>query len=167
VAIELKDTNIKAHLMCGQVLLAIAKQNLDYELADQGLRRITRAATLCPSQKMQVYEKDLNLYLLRGKKLKWFIELANFRERKEKLMKKIAECETRNMTTPDSVKQENMQKLLKYTEEEEQALPDYFACRLSGQLLIDPVILPSGHSFERSRLQEHISQKGLVDPVTG
>ena len=145
----------------------MAKQSRSLDLADLGLKRVTRASTLCPSQKLQMYEKDLNLYLLRGKKLKWFIQQARMREERERLIERIRELEKSNYRVPDSTKSDNLNKLLKFTEEEKQEIPDYFTCSLTHELLIDPVLLPSGLSYERRTLLSHIASAGHTDPVTG
>lgn len=44
--------------------------------------------------------------------------------------------------------------------------PDEFTCRLTFDVFRDPVVCPSGQSFERSALQEHLHKVGKFDPVT-
>lgn len=166
LALELKDTNIKAHLLCGQVLLCLAKEALSLDLADQGLKRMTRALTLCPSQKLQSYQKELDLYLLRGRKLKWFIQQVNRQTERSRLLERIQIAEESNQLTSESVKSANFQQLQKYLEDPKTELPDYFVCPLSHQLFLDPVLLPSGQSYERSALNAYFQTNGCVDPAS-
>lgn len=35
-------------------------------------------------------------------------------------------------------------------------IPDYLICRITLELMEDPVITDSGHVYERSAIQEHI-----------
>lgn len=165
-ALELKDTNVKAHLLCGQVLLCLAKEALSLDLADQGLKRMTRALTLCPSQKLQSYQKELDLYLLRGRKLKWFIQQVNRQTERERLLERVRIAEEGNKGTAESVKTANFLQLQKYLEDPKTELPDYFVCPLSHQLFLDPVLLPSGQSYDRSALLAYFQTNGCFDPAS-
>ena len=44
--------------------------------------------------------------------------------------------------------------------------PDCFCCVLTFEVFRDPVVAPSGNSYERSALEEHLKRVGLFDPVT-
>lgn len=166
MALELKDTNVKAHLLCGQVLLCMAKEELSIDMADQGLKRMTRALTLCPSQKLHSYQKELDLYLLRGKKLKWFIQQFKRKAERSSLLERIQLTESRNKRTPEPVKTANFLKLQQYLADPKQELPDYFTCPLTKQLFIDPVLLPSGQSYDRTALLAYFQTNGYADPNT-
>ena len=166
MALELKDTNVKAHLLCGQVLLCMAKEELSVDLADQGLKRMTRALTLCPSQKLQNYQKELDLYLLRGKKLKWFIQQVKRKAERDNLLERIKLAESRNKSTPETIKTANFLKLQQYLADPKQELPDYFTCPLTHQLFIDPVLLPSGQSYDRVALTAFFQTNGYLDPAS-
>ena len=45
-------------------------------------------------------------------------------------------------------------------------LPDAFCCTISFELMTNPVITPSGRSYERSTIEEHLRTVGTFDPVT-
>ena len=44
--------------------------------------------------------------------------------------------------------------------------PDCFCCVLTFEVFRDPVVAPSGNSYERSALEEHLKKVGPFDPVT-
>ena len=44
--------------------------------------------------------------------------------------------------------------------------PDCFCCVLTFEVFRDPVVAPSGNSYERSALEEHLRKVGPFDPVT-
>ncbi|KAL5219996.1 hypothetical protein ABZP36_024709 [Zizania latifolia] len=48
----------------------------------------------------------------------------------------------------------------------EQAWPDDFRCPISLEVMTDPVILPSGHTFERRSIQRWLDGGHLTCPVT-
>ncbi|KAJ1983844.1 hypothetical protein H4R34_001035, partial [Dimargaris verticillata] len=45
-------------------------------------------------------------------------------------------------------------------------VPEYFIDQLSFEIMYDPVITPSGISYERSQLIEHLQKIGNFDPLT-
>ena len=44
--------------------------------------------------------------------------------------------------------------------------PDCFCCKLTLEVFRDPVVCPSGHSYERSAVTTHLRVVGKFDPVT-
>ena len=127
---------------------------------------MTRALTLCPSQKLQVYQKDLDLYLLRGRKLKWMIQQEKRKEEVHSVLETVRRVEAGNHRTSEDVKKANYEKLQKYLNSTPQCLPAYFTCPLTHQLFIDPVLLPSGQSYERAALASFFQSHGYVEPLT-
>lgn len=69
-AIELDDSNIKAHLLCGQVMAEMGKSMSDTQHIQTSITRSTKgiylfkpfplALTLCAGQKKQYYESLLS-----------------------------------------------------------------------------------------------------------
>ncbi|CAI5460529.1 unnamed protein product, partial [Closterium sp. Yama58-4] len=45
-------------------------------------------------------------------------------------------------------------------------LPEHLSCRIMLDILRDPVITPSGVTYERSAIEEHLKAGNLFDPVT-
>ncbi|KAL1862029.1 hypothetical protein Plec18167_001190 [Paecilomyces lecythidis] len=48
---------------------------------------------------------------------------------------------------------------------QERVVPDYLIDGISFEIMHDPVITPSGHSFDRIGIEKHVEQSG-VDPIT-
>jgi STIP1 family protein 1 len=45
-------------------------------------------------------------------------------------------------------------------------VPDYLCCQITFEIFRDPVITPSGVTYERGILLEHLRKVGNFDPVT-
>ncbi|CAM0870833.1 unnamed protein product [Alopecurus aequalis] len=45
-------------------------------------------------------------------------------------------------------------------------VPDYLSCQISFEIFSDPVITPSGVTYERGTLLDHLRKVGCFDPVT-
>jgi STIP1 family protein 1 len=45
-------------------------------------------------------------------------------------------------------------------------VPDYLCCQITFEIFRDPVITPSGVTYERAVLLEHLDKVGNFDPVT-
>jgi len=46
-------------------------------------------------------------------------------------------------------------------------VPDYLCCKITLDILKDPVITPSGITYEREAILEHLKKVGRVEPITG
>ena len=46
-------------------------------------------------------------------------------------------------------------------------LPDHLKSPISHELMEDPVIIDSGHTYEREMIKKHFSLHGATDPITG
>ena len=65
----MNEQNIKAQMLCGQALLQLGKEENTLAMVENGIKRLTRAYSLCSSQNKRAFEKDILMYLSRGKKL--------------------------------------------------------------------------------------------------
>ena len=45
-------------------------------------------------------------------------------------------------------------------------IPDYLMCRISDDLMEEPVMLSSGFTYEKTMIQQHFSTNGNFDPMT-
>lgn len=45
-------------------------------------------------------------------------------------------------------------------------VPDYFCCKITMEVMLDPVTTPDGITYEKSALLEHLRKVGRFDPVT-
>lgn len=78
-AIELDEKNIKAHLISGQLLAEVGKNDENTRRIESAVTRMTKALTLCAGQKKPEYEEELNIYIYRAKKLLWYKQFEMIR----------------------------------------------------------------------------------------
>ena len=45
-------------------------------------------------------------------------------------------------------------------------IPDYLLCRITDELMEEPVTLSSGFTYEKSEIIRHFSMNGNFDPIT-
>ena len=45
-------------------------------------------------------------------------------------------------------------------------VPDFFCCKITMEVMLDPVITPDGVTYERAALTEHLHKVGAFDPLT-
>ena len=45
-------------------------------------------------------------------------------------------------------------------------IPQEFICPLTGKVMIDPVVIEGGKTFEKAAIQNHFGKVGAVDPTT-
>ena len=45
-------------------------------------------------------------------------------------------------------------------------VPDRYCCQISMEVMLDPLTTPSGITYERASLREHLQKVGAFDPVT-
>lgn len=45
-------------------------------------------------------------------------------------------------------------------------VPDYLLCRITDELMDEPVILESGFTYEKSEILRHFNRNGNFDPIT-
>ena len=45
-------------------------------------------------------------------------------------------------------------------------IPEYLICRITFELMEDPVVTDSGQCYERSAIEEHMDKNGRTDPFT-
>lgn len=50
--------------------------------------------------------------------------------------------------------------------ERRSSVPEHLCCKISFEVMSDPVITPSGVTFDRASLQEHFAAVGHFDPMS-
>lgn len=45
-------------------------------------------------------------------------------------------------------------------------VPDYLVCRITDELMEEPVILESGFTYEKEHIIKHFQYNGNTDPMT-
>mmetsp|Transcript_6733 Transcript_6733/g.6623 ORF Transcript_6733/g.6623 Transcript_6733/m.6623 type:complete len:119 (+) Transcript_6733:453-809(+) len=72
---------------------------------------------------------------------------------------------TRNSQSEKTTKLEQLRKIL-FPVEQPKCIPDFMICPLSKNLMLDPVIVPPGNSYERDALMAHVTSNGCYDPIS-
>lgn len=45
-------------------------------------------------------------------------------------------------------------------------MPDYLLCRITDELMDEPVLLESGFTYEKAEILKHFKMNGNFDPMT-
>ena len=155
-------------MLCGQSLLELGKLDSTLEKIENGLKRLTRAYSLCSSQNKRNFEKDILIYIARGKKLLWYKKKEVELKEKQELFQYIQKSEENNKKVPEIQKKNNLEELrmILFESEKEQSIPEFMTDFVSKKIMLDPVILPSGNSYDKESLQKYFTLNGNFDPVT-
>ncbi|KAL5481325.1 hypothetical protein EMCRGX_G021461 [Ephydatia muelleri] len=179
-AIQLDPTSIKAHFFMGQALAEIG--NYDEALVVQH-----KAFDLAQEQKIN-FGDDITHVIRQTKQKRWKIkEDERLKERNEFhqfLLQLLTDHKDRQLSSPDSdVHNEEREKpiILEHEERVKQLdalfeavdekrkrreVPDYLCGQISYELMTDPVITPSGITYDRKDIEQHLKRVGHFDPVT-
>lgn len=178
-AVELDPNLVKAHFFLGQALL-------EQENYDEALASLKRAYDLAKEQKLNFGDDIASTVRLAKKKrfsvaeerrISQEIELQSYLnsliidEKKrqvkaagkdpdeEELDKIELECDRRLSEVNGLFKEVDKRR-------KKREVPDYLCGRISFELMKDPVITPSGITYDRKHIEEHLQRVGHFDPVT-
>jgi STIP1 family protein 1 len=168
-AIELDETNIKAHLICGQMLAEMQKYEPGIDKLTLALNRMTKALTLCSGQGKREFEKDVYRNMLKVRKLMWYKKYEESKAVKIEMLKTLrANLDNQPDLTPEAKEKQYLQYVAAMGDPNatvDFTIPDYLVCKITFDLMEEPVTTTAGHSYEKEVLIEHIEKNGLVDPV--
>jgi len=177
-----KDPNlVKGHFYLGKALL-------ERESLDEAIKHLHRANDLAKEQKLN-FGDDIAVQLRIARKKRWNIqeekriqqeielqtyltrlvvedrdrkidELRNTGEDVDVLVEKVEVETDRHM--------DELHSLFAKVDERRQKrdVPDYMCGKISFEILKDPVITPSGITYDRKDIEEHLTRVGHFDPVT-
>ncbi|XP_071716727.1 E3 ubiquitin-protein ligase CHIP-like [Rutidosis leptorrhynchoides] len=175
-AIQLDHHSVKGHFMLGLALLQREKYA-------EGIKDLERSLDLARGENPYSYMvEEIWQELSKAKYQEWerdstkrSWELQNLKEcceiaLKEKHLCAITQYEgfTDEVTgsTSEQLKALNsvFSKAAEYDTPTE--VPDYLCCKITLDIFRDPVIAPSGLTYERATILEHLNKVGNFDPVT-
>ncbi|CAH0564183.1 unnamed protein product [Brassicogethes aeneus] len=183
-ALDMDPNLVKGHFFLGQALL-------ETENYDESIKHLQRAADLAKEQKMN-FGDDIASQLRTAKKKRFAIqeekritqeiELQSYLNRlinedKEAQINKIKkyvgelECTVEKIAEIEE-KHENylteLNSLFAKIDERrrKREVPDYLCGKISFEILQEPVITPSGITYDKKDLEEHLQRVGHFDPVT-
>ncbi|XP_021920703.1 E3 ubiquitin-protein ligase CHIP [Zootermopsis nevadensis] len=184
-ALDMDPNLVKGHFFLGQALL-------EMDNYDEAIKYLQRANDLAREQKLN-FGDDIASQLRAARKKRWNvqeekriaqeIELQSYLNR---LLREDAERQVEKLRYENSANEDQIQD--KITEVEQQSenitselnsifakvddrrrkrdVPDYLCGKISFEILCEPVITPSGITYERKDIEEHLQRVGHFDPVT-
>ncbi|XP_019178462.1 PREDICTED: E3 ubiquitin-protein ligase CHIP-like isoform X1 [Ipomoea nil] len=176
-AIQLDCNTVKAHYMLGLALLR-------KQAYSEGVRELEKALDLGRGANPKSYMvEEIWQELAKAKYLEWEHESA---KRSSELYKLKESCETAlkekhllNISQMEGFLDEKEDFYSKQLEALNEVfrkaaaddtpidVPDYLCCKITLDIFRDPVITPSGVTYERAVILEHLEKVGKFDPVTG
>ncbi|XP_075150207.1 E3 ubiquitin-protein ligase CHIP-like [Haematobia irritans] len=184
-ALDLEPNMLKAHFFAGQSLM-------EMELYEEAITHLQRAYDLSKELK-QNFGDDITSQLRLARKKRWRaleekqisreIELQTYLNRliKKDMEKRLAQLQLDDSNNEAQLKdkqQEIEQQCDDHVKElnnlfakvderrREREVPDYLCGKIRFEILTDPVITPSGITYERKDIEEHLQRVGHFDPVT-
>ncbi|XP_030472744.1 E3 ubiquitin-protein ligase CHIP [Syzygium oleosum] len=175
-ALRLDHDSVKAHYMLGLALL----QKQEYT---EGVKELERALDLGRGAHPRSYMvEEIWQELSKAKYLQWE-QKSTKRSWELQSLKEACEIALKEKFARDASKTEGfLDELAKSHLEQVNAVgrvfqkaaeadmpaevPDYLCCKITLDLYRDPVITPSGITYERAVLLEHLNKVGKFDPTT-
>lgn len=181
-ALDMEPSTVKGHFFLGQALLEL-------EFYDEAIKHYQRAQDLSKEQKMN-FGDDITSQLRAARKKRFSIledkRIAQEIEMQSYLNRLISEDRDRQIQQielSDSVDKEDkmreidercerymleLNNLLSKVDERrrKREVPDYLCGKISFEILQEPVITPSGITYDKKDLEEHLQRVGHFDPVT-
>ncbi|KAG7265583.1 hypothetical protein CRUP_020154, partial [Coryphaenoides rupestris] len=150
-ALELDGQSVKAHFFLGQCHLELenydeAIGNLQRDDIPSALRMAKKKRWNSIEEKRINQENELHAYLTK-------LILAD----KERELEDCREKQDDNQNGSD---------IMKIKSHHKREIPDYLCGKISFELMREPCITPSGITYDRKDIEEHLQRVGHFDPVT-
>lgn len=164
-AISLSSISVKGHYLLGQALMHLTRY-------DDALKSLQTAQKLAIDQRRN-FGEEIAQSIRTTKKKRWE-DLETKRKQQEieledyliNLVKsKDSESE---QTNEQQSRIRQIRELFVQVDERRQhrEVPDYLCDKISFELLTEPVITPSGITYNKKDIEEHLQKVGHFDPVT-
>lgn len=179
-ALELDSSSVKGHFFLGQAL-----QEMEYY--DEAVKYLQRASDLAREQKLN-FGDDISCQLRMARKRRWqLLEEKRLQQEIElqtylnelilaDKQKRVQELKVAGARPGDIERVESA--LDKYISDlnsifakvderrRKRDVPDYLCGKISFEIMREPVITPSGITYDRRDIEEHLQRVGHFDPVT-
>uniref|UniRef100_A0A0D3CM24 E3 ubiquitin-protein ligase CHIP n=2 Tax=Brassica oleracea var. oleracea TaxID=109376 RepID=A0A0D3CM24_BRAOL len=175
-AIQLDHDSVKAHYMLGLALL----QKEEYADGVKALQRALdfgRGANPTGYMVEEIWEE-----LSKAKYMEWELLSAGrsweLNSLKETCVAALNQQRALDMSRTEESSEEDysshtdqlkaLDRVFEKAAEEDKPteVPDYLCCNITLEIFRDPVISPSGVTYERAAILEHINKVGKFDPIT-
>ncbi|XP_064478794.1 E3 ubiquitin-protein ligase CHIP-like [Ornithodoros turicata] len=179
-ALDLDPSSVKGHFFLGNALLEL-------ENYEEAVRCLQRASDLAKEQRLN-FGDDIASLLRVARKQRWQqheerrlmqeIELLSYltqlimKDKEEKVLKLVSEgTKQSEVDRVESLHEKHISELngvfAKADERRRRReVPDYLCGKISFEIMRDPVITPSGITYDRRDIEEHLQRVGHFDPVT-
>ncbi|KAJ8510167.1 hypothetical protein OPV22_000601 [Ensete ventricosum] len=175
-ALELDSRSTKAHFMLGLTLVerqeyAEGIKELEKALNIEGL--INPKSDMVMEIKQSLFEAKYNEWELLSSKREWM--LHNLKESCEKALTEYHFLhDSQDDYGPKEVENDVVEQLRLLEEvfsetasvDTPTEVPDYLCCKITLNIFQDPVIAPSGITYERAMIIKHLQKVGNFDPIT-
>ncbi|XP_047312120.1 E3 ubiquitin-protein ligase CHIP-like [Impatiens glandulifera] len=175
-AIQLDHGSVKGHYMLGLALL----QRQGYA---EGIKELDKALELGRGANPKSYiVEEIWQELAKAKYLGWEHESTSrsweLQTLKESCESALKERHLRELSCKEGFQDEILKAQKKQLEaigrvftdaakaDTPTEVPDYLCCRITLDIFRDPVITPSGVTYERAVILEHLQKVGTFDPIT-
>jgi len=170
-ALALDGLSVKAHYLLGAALVELSSYT-------DGIEALNRALQLCKERTVS-YKEDIQRALLSARKRHWEVgrdaanaQLAASEQLVVSLLQKHFAQAGADATARPHVEACVGEALALLRERATPSqVPDHFCCKISMEVMLDPVTTPCGVTYERSSLRAHLAslrQKGEpgFDPIS-
>lgn len=184
-ALDLERSLVKGHFFMGQALVEL-------NLYDEAIASLMRANDLAKEQKLN-FGDDIASALRMAKKKRWNaieekrimeeIDLQTYLnnliiEDKKRKLEKISEVsedhEDGYSELQNALEEENDKRIKEVNDlfsqldhrRKTRDVPDYLCGKISFELMREPVTTPSGITYDKKDIVEHLQRVGHFDPVT-
>ncbi|PON75085.1 Histidine triad (HIT) protein [Parasponia andersonii] len=174
-AIQLDNSSVKGHYMLGLALL----ERKEYA---EGIKELEKALDLGRVANPKGYMvEEIWQELAKAKYMEWenastkrSWDLQSLKEACETALKQkhlLDDSEVDGFNDEGSTEIEQLKVLERVFQiagdaDTPQEVPDYLCCKITLDIFRDPVITPSGLTYERSVIMEHLCKVGTFDPIT-
>jgi len=165
-AISLSSISVKGHYLLGQALMHLSRY-------DDALKSLQTAQKLAIDQRRN-FGEEIAQSIRTTKKKRWD-DLESKRKQQEIELEdylinlvKSKEGESEQINEQQSSRIRQIKELFAQVDERRQQreVPDYLCDKISFELLTEPVITPSGITYNKKDIEEHLQKVGHFDPVT-
>ncbi|CAG0913644.1 unnamed protein product [Notodromas monacha] len=183
-ALDIDSTSVKAHFFLGQALV-------EMDVLEDAIKHLQRASDLAREQQLN-FGDDIAHQLRVARRKKWNameekrmtgeVELQAYLNRliledRDKEIHRLRGDKSYDEIDDDAVasieraadsRTAELNALFSKMDERrmKREVPDYLCGKISFDLLRDPVITPSGITYDRKDIEEHLMRVGHFDPVT-
>ncbi|KFQ73550.1 STIP1 homology and U box-containing protein 1, partial [Phaethon lepturus] len=162
-ALELDGQSVKAHFFLGQC-------QMEMENYDEAIANLQRAYNLAKEQRLN-FGDDIPSALRIAKKKRWnSIEEKRINQENElhSYLTKLIMAEKERPFIFQDKYLADMDELFSQVDEKRKKrdIPDYLCGKISFELMREPCITPSGITYDRKDIEEHLQRVGHFDPVT-